>query len=85
MDYELLKKLYDVEVFEGYSELEIAEMSEGWEAIPASLLDIWKTCGKTARIFDCSNDPWINLNFARMYNWTKNSKEYFYLLNEKDR
>ena len=82
MDYELLKNLYDVEVFEGYSDLEIAELSEGWEEIPSSLLDVWKTCGKTSKIFDCSNDPWINLNFIRKYNWTKKSKDYFYLLNE---
>lgn len=82
MDYELLKNLYDVEVFEGYSDSEIAELSEGWEEIPSSLLDVWTICGKTSKIFDCSNDPWINLNFIRKYNWTKKSKEYFYLLNE---
>lgn len=82
MDYDLLKALYNIKSFVGYSDEEICELSEGFEIIPSSLYEFWKKCGNTNELFDCSNDPWITLKFQRRYTWTKNSKEYFYLLNE---
>lgn len=82
MDYDLLKALYNIKSFVGYSDEEICELSEGFEIIPSSLYELWKKCGNTSELFDCSNDSWITLKYQRRWTWTKKSKEYFYLLNE---
>lgn len=37
MDYDLLKALYNIKSFVGYSDEEICELSEGFEIIPSSL------------------------------------------------
>ena len=42
MDYELLRKLYDIGSLTGYSDDEIREMSEGFDVIPATLIEFWK-------------------------------------------
>ena len=83
INYELLKKLYDVESFNGYTDEEIAEMTEGFDNVPSELRAFWKTCGNTDKLFSASNDPWINLEYRRKYSWAKrDSKDYFFLLNE---
>ena len=83
IDYELLKKLYDVESFVGYNDEEISEMTEGFDTVPAAILAFWKTCGNTAKLFSSSNDPWIDLEYRRKYSWAKRDlEEYFFLLNE---
>ena len=83
INYELLKKLYDVDTFAGYTDVEISEMTEGFDNIPAALCSFWKTCGNTEKLFSASNDPWINLEYRRKYSWVeRDSKEYFFLLNE---
>ena len=83
IEYELLKKLYSIETFTGYSDDEIEEMSEGFDSVPAALMDFLKKCGKTAELYDGTNDYWIDLEFHRKSKWLKNeSKEYFYLLDE---
>lgn len=82
MDYSLLKKIYGIKSFDGYSDEEINELIEGFECIPSALYDFWKKCGNTNCLFDYSNDSWINLKYIRKYTWTKKSKEYLYLLNE---
>ena len=56
MDYELLRRLYDIESFVGYIEDELREMSEGFYQIPAALMDFWKTCGNTGELYTGSND-----------------------------
>lgn len=82
MDYELLKKLFEIDVFVGYTEDEIAELTEGFEHIPAALLEFWKKCGNTKELF-VTNDPWVTLEMVRKYDWMKKRpREYFYLLTE---
>ena len=83
MDYELLRKLYDIGSFKGYSDDEIREMSEGFDMIPATLIDFWKTCGNNKELYANSNDYWIDPEFYRKSNWLKNApKDYYYLLDE---
>lgn len=83
MDYELLKKLYDIEEFDGYTDEEIAELSEGFDEMPKALIEFWKTCGNTGKLFKSSNDPWLNLAYRRKYTWVKrDSTDYYFLLNE---
>lgn len=82
IDYDLLAKIYDVEVWDGYSGEELKERMEGFDTIPSVLSDFWGKCGKTVKLFENSNDHWITLDFIRKYNWTKRIKDYFYLLNE---
>ncbi|MBO4473722.1 MAG: hypothetical protein J5750_02285 [Clostridiales bacterium] len=83
MDYELLKKIYDIEDFVGYTDEEIAEMTEGFDAVPAALSGFWKTCGNTSGLFRESNDPWLTLEYRRKWSWMKKEpRDYFYLLNE---
>lgn len=83
IDYDLLQKLYNIQFFEGYSDKEIEELSEGYENIPSSLIGFWKKCGNTKKLFSCSQDPWVNLEYRRKYDWVKNeSRDYYYLLNE---
>ena len=83
MDYELLRRLYDIESFTGYNEDEIREMSEGFDVIPATLIDFWKICGNTKEIYSGSNDLWIDLEFRRKSNWIKNAPtDYYYLIDE---
>ena len=83
IDYDLLKNLYGIETFTGYTDEEISDMAEGFDALPAALCSFWKTCGNTEKLFSASNDPWIGLEFRRKYSWVKrDSKDYFFLLNE---
>lgn len=82
MDYALLQKIYGIKSFDGYSDEEINELTEGFEYIPSALYDFWRKCGNTDCLFDCSNDPWINLKYVRKYTWPQKTKEYLYLLNE---
>ena len=82
VDYDFLKKLYDIDSFIGYTDEEIAEMKEGFDSLPSALIEFWKTCGKTEELFKASNDPWIDLEYRRKYSWVKESSEYFFLLNE---
>ncbi len=39
MDYELLRRLYNIDSFVGYNEDEIREMCKGFDLIPAALLE----------------------------------------------
>lgn len=83
MDYELLRRLYDIESFVGYTEDELREMSEGFDQIPAALMDFWKVCGNTGELYTGSNDLWIDLEYRRNSNWLKaDSKDYYYLIDE---
>ena len=82
MDYELLKKIYGIGSFSGYSDDEISEMLEGFETAPSALTGFWKKCGNTKELFGHSNDNWIDLEFRRKYMWVKEQKDYYYLLNE---
>ena len=83
IEYELLQKLYSIDTFVGYSDAEIQEMSEGFDEVPAVLMDFWKKCGKTAEFYKGTNDYWIDLEFHRNSKWLKcESKDYFYLLDE---
>lgn len=83
MDYELLRRLYDIDSFVGYTDDEIREMSEGFDQIPAALMDFWKTCGNTGGLFTGSNDLWIDLEFRRNSYWLKaDPKDYYYLIDE---
>ncbi len=83
MDYELLRRLYDIESFVGYTDDELREMSEGFDQIPAALMDFWKTCGNTGELYTGSNDLWIDLEYRRNSNWLKaDSKDYYYLIDE---
>ena len=83
MDYELLRRIYDIGSFVGYNKDEIMEMSEGFVQIPAALMDFWKTCGNTKELYTGSNDLWIDLEFRRNSNWIKTgAKDYYYLIDE---
>ena len=82
MDYALLQKIYNIKSFVGYTDEEIKELKEEFESIPHTLYEIWKKCCKTSELFNHSNDPWVTLDFQRRYQWTKNIKGYFYILNE---
>ena len=83
MDYELLKKLYDIDSFTGCTEEEIEELCEGFDTIPGALADFLETCGKTTALFAHSNDHWIDLEYCRKYSWMKTApQDYYYLLNE---
>ena len=82
MDYELIKDLYGITTLTGYSDEEIAELTEGFDEVPAALQDFWKTCGNTRELFTGSNDPWMNLDYCRRYTWMRSCRDYFFLLNE---
>lgn len=83
MDYELLRRLYNIDSFVGYNEDEIREMCKGFDLIPAALLEFWKKCGNTKALFTGSNDLWIDLEYRRNSNWIKTEeKDYYYLIDE---
>ena len=83
IEYELLKRLYSIDTFAGYSDDEIKEMSEGFDVVPSALMNFWKKCGKTAEFYNGTHDYWIDLEFRRKSKWLKNeSKDYYYLLDE---
>ena len=82
MDYELIKKLFCIDTFEGYTDDEITELTEGFEHIPSALTEFWKKCGNTEKLF-VTNDPLVTLEMVRKYGWMKKQpRDYFYLLTE---
>lgn len=83
MDYELIKKLYGIEQFQGCLVEDLDYMIKKFDEIPAQVIEIYNTIGGTQQL-NRVQDQWLFPDQYRKYNWMDDDvyKDYFILMNE---
>ncbi len=79
--YEIMKNLYNIDEFKGYSDDDIVFLKEMFGNLPKVLEDYYRKVGRT-EILKHLQDEWILPEHYKKWDWLKNEKDFYILMNE---